>query len=150
MPNIKKVDVSEKCIYGLQTTTQNSDEMHQQTQKIGALWGRYGEEVLPRLTEGTALYGVYHHYESDRYGKYDVLVGSEVASEGLDAVVLSEGRYLRFPAHGSRPQAIISAWEQVWAYFEDPSIDERRAYETDFEHYVSEEEAYIYIGVHYF
>jgi len=48
------------------------------------------------------------------------------------------------------PQAIIDVWGQVWAYFEDPSIDEKRAYETDFELYISADEAEIYIGVNYY
>ena len=60
------------------------------------------------------------------------------------------GLYLKFSAKGEMPQAIIDGWGKVWAYFEDPSIDERRAYEIDFEVYTSADEAEIYIGVHYF
>ncbi|CAA6803424.1 MAG: FIG00471296: hypothetical protein [uncultured Sulfurovum sp.] len=150
MPNIKKIDVTSKTIYGLKTRTKNADEMNVDTQKIAPLWGKFYEEVVPKLQEGTQFYGLYSGYESDASGMFDVLVGSEQESEGLDSITLQEGRYLRFPAHGQMPQAIIDAWNQVWAYFEDPSIDERRAYETDFEHYISEDEAHIYIGVHYF
>ena len=150
MPNIKKVDVKTKTIYGLQTRTKNADEVNPDTSKIAPLWGKYYEEVVPKLKEGTSLYGVYYNYASDAHGMFDVLAGSEISLEGFESVTLEEGRYLRFPAHGEMPQAIIDAWIQVWAYFEDPSIDERRAYETDFEHYISENEAHIYIGVHYF
>lgn len=150
MPNILKVDVETKTIYGLKSRTKNHDEMDHETQKIPSLWGRYHTEVFPTVEEGRALYGVYHNYEYDRYAEYDILVGSEQPLEESASVTLHEGRYLRFPAHGVRPQAIVDAWQQVWAYFDDPSIDERRAYETDFEHYISEDEAHIYIGVHYF
>ena len=38
---------------------------------------------------------------------------------------------------------------KVWTYFEDESIDERRSFEIDFEKYISEDEAEIYIGVNY-
>lgn len=150
MPNIKKVELTSKRIKGLQTRTANADEMNTKTQKIAPLWGKFYTEVMPSLKEGTPLYGVYHNYASDAHGFFDVLVGSEEEGEGLDSVTLQGGRYLKFPVKGEMPQAIIDAWKQVWAYFEDPSIDERRAYETDFEHYLSMDEAEIYIGVHYF
>jgi len=150
MPNTTKVELSAKTISGLQTRTQNTDEMNPETQKIAPLWGKFYAELMPTLKEGTALYGVYTNYESDADGMFDVFVGSEQDAEGLVSVTLQEGRYLRFPVKGEMPQAIIETWKQVWAYFEDPSIDERRAYETDFEHYISMNEAGIYIGVHYF
>ncbi|MEA2048102.1 MAG: GyrI-like domain-containing protein [Campylobacterota bacterium] len=150
MPNIKKVNITTKTIYGLQTRTKNSDEMNPATGKIAPLWNRLYSEILPTLAEGTPLYGVYSNYESDAFGAFDVLVGSEVCDETLDSVTLQEGRYLKFPVKGEMPAAIIDTWKQVWAYFEDPSIDERRAYETDFERYTSMDEAEIYIGVHYF
>ena len=150
MPNIKKVECTSKTIRGLQTRTQNADEMNPQTQKIAPLWEKFYTQILPTLKEGTTFYGVYHNYESDVNGMFDVLVGSEQEAEGLTSVTIQEGRYLKFPVKGEMPQAIIDAWGQVWAYFEDPSIDERRAYETDFEHYLSADEAEIYIGVHYF
>ncbi len=150
MPNITKVELSAKTISGLQTRTQNADEMNLETQKIAPLWGKFYTDIMPTLKEGTALYGVYTNYVSDADEMFDVLVGSEEGGEGLASVTLQEGRYLRFPVKGEMPQAIIDAWTRVWAYFEDPSIDERRAYETDFEHYISMNEAEIYIGVHYF
>lgn len=150
MPNIKKVELTSKSIKGLQTRTKNADEMNPKTQKIASLWEKFYEEVMPSLKEGAVLYGVYHNYASDADGLFDVLVGSEEDAEGLVSVTLQEGRYLKFPVKGEMPGAIIDAWKQVWAYFEDPSIDERRAYETDFELYKSADEAEIYIGVHYF
>lgn len=152
MPNIQKVERQAKTITGLQVRTNNADEMNLDTQKIVPLWGRFYTEVLPTLGEGTTLYGVYHNYASDAHGAFDVLVGAEALTptEEMKSVTLQAGRYLKFPVKGELPQAIIDAWKQVWAYFEDPSIDERRAYETDFEKYISQDEAEIYIGVHYF
>lgn len=149
MPNIQKVVLETKTIVGLQTRTKNVDEMNPDTGKIAPLWGRYYNEVLPNLSEGTTVYGVYYNYESDATGMFDVLAGSEQEGEGLASVTLEEGRYLKFPVKGEMPEAIIDAWGKVWAYFEDPSIDEKRAYETDFEVYKSADEAEIYIGVNY-
>ena len=98
------------------------------------------------------MYGVYHNYASDANGDFDVTVGADVleVTEEMKEVTLEEGRYLMFPVKGELPQAIIDTWQHVWAYFDDPSIDERRAYETDFEKYISEDEVEVYIGVHYF
>jgi predicted transcriptional regulator YdeE len=150
MPNIQKVTLTGKTIYGLETRTKNVDEMKNETQKIAPLWEQYHTEIVPNLEKDVTLYGVYHHYESDDKGAFDVLVGSESEGEGLASVRLEEGRYLKFPVKGEMPQAIIDTWSKVWAYFEDPSVDERRVYETDFEHYISVDAADIYIGVHYF
>ena len=152
MPNIKKVELASKTITGLQVRTKNTDEMNSDTQKIAPLWANFFQEIVPTLCENTSMYGVYHNYESDAMGEFDVLVGVERsdASVGMTSVTLEAGKYLKFPVKGEMPQAIIDAWTKVWAYFEDPSIDERRAYETDFEHYISMNEAEIYIGVHYF
>ena len=152
MPNIQKVDVEARTITGLKVRTKNSDEMNADRQKIAPLWARFYEEVLPGLESEASIYSVYHNYESDAHGFYDVTVGADLLkqTEEMQTVTLEEGRYLMFPVKGELPQAIVDTWKHVWAYFEDPSVDERRAYETDFELYKNEREVEIYIGVHYF
>ena len=152
MPNIQKVEVQSKRVTGLQVRTKNANEMNPETQKIAPLWGRFYSEVFPALDEGATVYGVYHNYASDAQGEFDVLVGADKldVTEEMESVELQAGKYLMFPVKGELPQAIIDTWMQIWAYFEDPSIDERRAYETDFELYKSADEVEIYIGVHYF
>ena len=151
MPNIKKVELTAKTIVGLQIRTKNADEMNPDTQKIAPLWGRFFHEMFPTLKEDATVYGVYHNYESDAMGEFDVLVGADVMdmTDEMTSVTLAEGQYLMFPVEGELPQAIIDTWGKVWAYFDDPSVDERRAYETDFELYTSATEAEIYIGVNY-
>ncbi len=152
MPNIRKVELQSVKIKGLQVRTNNANEIHPETQKIAPLWERFFQEVMPTLKEGSTVYGVYHNYASDANGDFDVTVGADVleVTEEMKEVTLEEGRYLVFPVKGELPQAIIDTWQQVWAYFDDPSIDEHRAYETDFEKYISEDEVEIFIGVHYF
>lgn len=153
MPNIKKVELTSKTIKGLQIRTKNADEMNPETQKIAPLWGRFFAEIMPTFEQSPPpLYGVYSDYESDASGEFDLLVGSDVLKEAreIKSVTIEAGTYLVFPAKGELPQAIIETWGQVWAYFEAPSIDEKRAFKTDFELYTSETEAEIYIGVNYF
>ncbi len=152
MPNIKKVELESKTIKGLKIRTKNSDEMNPETQKIAPLWGKFFEEMVPTLNADASMYGVYHNYESDAQGEYDVLVGADVSTviEERKSVEIKAGKYLMFPVKGELPQAIIDTWMKVWAYFDDPSIDEKRAYDTDFELYKSADEAEIYIGVNYY
>ena len=151
MPNIQKVEVHSKTIIGLQVRTKNTEELNPETQKIAPLWGRFFHEMLPTLGEGATVYGVYHNYESDATGEFDVLVGADAlaVTAEMKSVELQAGKYLMFPVKGELPQAIIDTWMQIWAYFEDPSIDEKRAYEMDFELYKSADEVEIYIGVTY-
>lgn len=68
----------------------------------------------------------------------------------IKKVVQEERFYLVFPVKGKRPKATEETWAKIVAYFEDESIDERRSFEHDFEKYISEEEAEIYIEVNYF
>lgn len=147
MPNIKKVDITPKTIVGFKTRIENADEMNPDTEKIGALWGRFIGEVSPAFPH----YGVYHNYDEFFRGNYDLLAGieGEPNEPPFDSVTIEGDRYLKFSAKGELHQAVLQCWEQVWAYFQDISIDERRAYETDFEVYRSMDEVEIYIGVHY-
>jgi len=150
--NIQKLNVSSKTIKGLKARTKNSDEMNISTQKIAPLWKRFYTEILPKLEENATVYSVYHNYEYDASGEYDVLIGTdklEVTDE-MSSVILEEGRYLMFPVRGELPQAITQTWKEIWHYFDDESVDERRNFVTDFELYKSQDEVEIYIGVNYF
>ena len=151
MPNIKKIQLNSQDIIGVQTRTTNKNESVASTQKIAPLWDKFHHEIFPKLKENSTFYAVYYNYESDAQGAFNVLIGSNILemSEKNSTVNLLEGRYLIFPVKGEFPIAIIKAWNKIWAYFEDESIDERRSYETDFEKYISINEAEIYIGVNY-
>ena len=151
MPNIKKIELKSKTVQGLQVRTKNADEMIEDKAKIAPVWKKFYTEVLPTLGEGATVYGVYSNYESDENGAFDVLVGADalMVTEEMNSIKLEAGKYLMFPVKGELPQAIIDTWGQIWAYFNDPSIDERRAFRTDFELYKSADEVEIYIGVDY-
>jgi len=144
---MNKVTQKSKTIYGLKVRTTNEKEMNPETAKIGALWGDYFENILPTLPEATQGYGVYANYESDAFGEFDVFAGSEVLNDALEKVVLKEGNYLCFKTNGELPQAVIETWGEIWAYFSDEHCKEIRTYKTDYELYLSENEAEIYIGV---
>ena len=142
-----KVKQESKMIYGIKVRTSNEKEMNPETSKIGALWGEYFEKILPTLDQGTQGYGVYANYESDAFGEFDVLAGSEVVNDALEKVTLEKGNYLCFKANGELPQAIIETWGEIWNYFSDENCPDKRVFKTDFELYLSKSEAEIYIGV---
>lgn len=147
---MKIVNVTNKTVTGLKTRTKNSDEMNPEVAKIGSLWQSFFSDILPTLKEtNIPMYGVYFNYDSDAMGEFDVLVGVEnlKASDALSSVILTEGKYLCFESKGEMPQAIIETWGEIWAYFSDENCKEKRAYGTDFELYLSQEEGAIYIGV---
>ena len=147
---MQKVKLENRTIIGLKARTKNEDEMNPKVAKIGALWQNFFENIMPILGETPPpLYGVYSNYESDAYGEFDVLVGAESVelTDNREKVVLKEGTYLCFESKGEMPQAVIETWGEIWAYFSDENCKEKRAYGTDFEFYLKQNEAEIYIGV---
>ena len=147
---MQKVKLESKRIIGLKERTKNEDEMNLQRAKIGALWQNFFENIMPTLGETPpTLYGVYSNYESDAHGEFDVLVGAEGVelAKSREEVVLEEGTYLCFESNGELPQAVIDTWGKIWNYFADEKCQEKRAYKTDFEKYISQNEAKIYIGI---
>jgi len=144
---MKKVTRESKTISGLKVRTTNEAEMNPQTAKIGQMWGEFFEKIAPTLDENRSVYGVYTNYESDAFGEFDVIAGSDMKNEELETVTIKEGNYLCFQAKGEMPQAVIETWGKIWAYFSDENCREKRVFKSDFELYLGQDEAEIYIGV---
>ena len=147
---MQSIHVKSKTIIGLKARTKNEDEMNPEVAKIGALWQDFFSNIMPTLGETPPpLYGVYSNYESNAHGEFDVLVGAEEVkqTEERASVDLEEGKYLCFKAKGELPQAVIETWGEIWAYFSDENCKDVRVYKTDFEKYISKDEAEIYIGI---
>ncbi len=147
---MKKITQEAKTITGFKVRTKNEDEMNPKTAKIGALWQNYFEQIMPTLGEmPPPAYGVYSNYESDAFGEFDVLVGGQGVENiaDLETVTLEEGNYLCFEANGELPQAVIDTWGEIWSYFSDENCSQKRLFKTDYECYMSQSEAKIYIGV---
>lgn len=140
-------------VQGLLARTRNADEAHASRARIGKLWSDFGSQLAPRMALGALSYGVYHHYESDANGLFDVLVGTDAPMPNApDAPVLSKvdivaGAYLVFEAKGPMPQAVVQAWEGIWRYFADPHCPHSRAYTTDFERYGAQGQVEVFVGV---
>ncbi|MCG9720931.1 GyrI-like domain-containing protein [Shewanella sp. Isolate7] len=150
---MKTINLAPKALVGMSVRTNNGAESEASTQKIAPLWqtfmGQYGEQIFGKLP----VYGVYYDYASDMDGDYSVMTAVEAGAiepEGgeLTELTLEGGNYLCFSAQGEMPQAVISLWQQIWAYFQRSDCPYRRQYLTDFECYSQADSVDIYIGVH--
>ncbi|MBY0444290.1 MAG: GyrI-like domain-containing protein [Burkholderiales bacterium] len=150
--NPKHTSVSAFTVAGLTGRTKNSDEFNPTTARIARVWGQFFAgnliEKIPSRLANSPVYGVYSAYEGDANGLYDLTAGVSVSEGSTDftTVNIQAGDYLVFEARGAMPAAVIQAWGNVWAYFEqNPQI--KRSYQTDFESYIGPNEVHIYIGV---
>ena len=150
---MKMVEINGLKVQGLVVRTRNADEAQPSTARIGALWAEFGQQIAPRLALGALTYGVYHHYESNADGMFDVLAGADAQSAALEdaleltRVDIANGPYLVFESHGTLPQVVIEAWGHIWRYFADPECSHQRAYTTDFERYQADGQIDICIAV---
>ena len=144
------VILEENHVKGISIRTTNADEMNPETAKIGKLHQSFDKNVTVDYKNGARVYGVYYDYESDANGRFSVLAGAdkiETSNVKLEEITLPSGKYMVFNGKGEMPQAVIDAWGEIWTYFSNEESAEKRAYTTDFEHYISESEVNIYIAI---
>jgi len=136
-------------ISGISTTTNNQDELCEDTQKIAPLWEKYDTDNIYGQTfnkeNNTSMYAVYSNYVSDLHGDYDITVGVEV-TKPKNALVIENEKYLMFSKEGELPDVAFEAWQEIWEYFENNNEYERK-YSFDFEKYSKEDEIEIYISI---
>ncbi|WP_076588425.1 GyrI-like domain-containing protein [Vibrio ostreicida] len=140
------------AVTGYQTTTTNARERDPATAAIGQLWQKFSTDLIPKLAEGSGIYGLYTHYESDADGQFDVIAccddRSLIEQSDLITTSIQAGHYLTFSASGEMPQAVIQLWEEIWRYFALEDCPHTRAYTTDFEHYTGQNSVNISIAIH--
>jgi predicted transcriptional regulator YdeE len=142
-------------IVGTEIRTTNKAESDPTTAQIGRHWQRFYESALadriPNRIDAAVLYGVYAHYESDYRGAYSHLIGCEVSTgdeppPAMTTLTIPRSRYLVFTGNGELPGVVISTWGAVWQYFER-TVQDQRAYTTDFERYDQREPSRVEIYV---
>lgn len=147
-----KIEIVEsKIVYGLKTRTKNADEMNPSTAKMSELWQSFYSQLGSSLKNASRIYGVYTNYESDMNGSFDVYAGTDLldnsSEKNLTNVSIQKGKYLVFSSKGEMPQAVITAWTEIWNYFSSPTCPYQRAYTTDFEFYKTDREVEVFIAV---
>lgn len=148
---MKGVSLESFDVVGVGVRTKSSDEMNPSKAKVSPLWGKFFLDVLPKVSEGAGVYGVYTNYESDHTGLFDLVACSDglsldKLSDGVSLKIKS-GKYLVFSAKGELPKATINLWVAIWHYFSASNCVHERAYTTDFEYYKDDFEIEISISI---
>ncbi len=152
---MKTITLAKQTIVGLKIRTSNQVEMKASASpegsNIGKLHQDFNQNVVINYQNGANLYGVYHHYESDQNGDYDILVGSTpnalTTDLPLEAITLAAGKYLVFSKEGEMPHVVMTLWDEVWSFFNQADVEHKRTFSTDFERYTSATHVDIYIAV---
>ncbi|VEB37492.1 GyrI-like domain-containing protein [Legionella cherrii] len=144
----QQIKVEAFTVTGLSVRTKNADEFNSETAKLSKLWQKFYASPLS-IKSDSPIYGVYSAYESDHNGFYTVTAGVATPDPQItdfDKINIQKGNYLIFKNSGPMPKAIIEIWQAIWHYFDTQSTV-ARAYETDFEVYMEQEECAVYIGI---
>ena len=135
-------------VAGLKIRTTNSAEMNPETAAIGRLWQSVAQTIQLADSMPDGVYGVYHNYESDDQGAYDLLAGTRppFPGEPEGTVSVPQGPYIRFTRSGPPMETAMAAWQEAWDFFRQPNAPER-TYICDVEAYSGEETLDLYIGI---
>lgn len=133
-------------VTGLKIRTSNN-----KAEEIWKLWERFYSEWHKNklwLNEKN-IYAVYHNYEVDQngkfdiqYGNYDLLIGWISDIEWYDFVNLEESNYKIFEVNWQTGKEIFATWQEIW------NSNLERNFNTDYELYSFENIAQTKISVH--
>ena len=169
---IKELSEAQIC-QGISIRTTNIAEISHETAKLGKLWQKFYQNHVSHLEKDEDVYGIYHNYESDDVGAFDVVASWKASSQqdeqdqvnsgdsltagntgknsNLVTVNIPAGKYLVFSEQGRMPYTVMNAWEKAWTYFNDRSCEHTRTFDVDFEHYIGGNLEYgqvdLYIGI---
>ena len=169
---IKELSEAQIC-QGISIRTTNIAEISHETAKLGKLWQKFYQNHVSHLEKDEDVYGIYHNYESDDVGAFDVVASWKASSQqdeqdqvnsgdsltagntgknsNLVTVNIPAGKYLVFSEQGRMPYTVMNAWEKAWTYFNDRSCEHTRTFNVDFEHYIGGNLEYgqvdLYIGI---
>ncbi|MDD3402178.1 MAG: GyrI-like domain-containing protein [Hespellia sp.] len=144
--NYEIVNLNEKTIVGVSTTTSNDDP--KMGEKIGKLWmdlyqGGVNAKIKNKVNEYAI--GLYSDYtEKD----YVVTVGNEVSkseNSALTTKIIPAGKYAKFSLRGHMQKVVAETWGEIW------QMDLDRSFTGDFEEYLNSDvensEINIYIAL---
>ncbi len=136
-------------VVGLELRTHNGEAMH----TIGPHWGRFmadgwADRVPGRV--GSDVYAVYTHFEHaglNNTGWYSLVIGVAVEATatvpaGLVQAVIPAGRKAVFASAPGQPQAVVQAWQTVWA------TELPKTFVADAERYQADGQISLLIGLH--
>ncbi|MEI5995374.1 GyrI-like domain-containing protein [Candidatus Enterococcus mansonii] len=111
---------------------------NQKIEEIIHLW-----HLVPQMELNGDIYAVYSNYESNFLGDYDLLIGNEEANDNSYSVI-NAGNYIQIPVEKATPEGVGEAWQEIWM---NKELEEKRTYQSDFEHYRKDGKIVIYLSV---
>jgi len=139
------ITVASKKLVGINTRTNNIDEMDYSKAKIGMTFAKFYNEALAEQIKfrinPCKVFSVYTDYESDHKGDYTYFVGEEVESfqenDRFERILIPAQKYAKFTiGPGVIPEIVIDAWQKIWA-MDEKALGGQRTFLADFEIYDS-------------
>lgn len=140
---MEKMQIAQFTLAGLTVRTNNKNEMHPSTGKIGPLVQHYWHNQIASKIQHRAnpglTYIAYTNYESDEHGEYTFIVGEAVsdtaAQPDFSIITIPDGAFQKFTTDaGKMPDVIIQTWQHIWG-LDAEQLGGRRQYLADFEVY---------------
>ncbi|MCM3042698.1 effector binding domain-containing protein [Paenibacillus motobuensis] len=128
-------------LYILESTRTNNFKDPDMYSKITGIWQNI--QGRPEVAN-TVIYGVYHNYESNYKGDYDLSIATSSFTTTKKLTVAEQG-YKIFKVDRSKENGVFETWQRIWALEESGELD--RAYTFDYEKYDVNGQIEIFIAV---
>lgn len=134
---MNKIEIAAFKLIGLGLKIKTTNEDSQSNTDCGNLWQRFEKEQYADRIEdklSNELFAVYHSYDGDHTKPFSYFIGCKVkidakVPEGMDSLIIADGKYQLFRSSGKIPDCIINTWKEIW------NSNLQRTYKTDFEVY---------------
>ena len=125
-------------IFSLRTNNFNDPDI---IEKITDLWAK----ALKQLEDHTgSVYGVYHNYDNNYQGDYDLSIAIPTEQPKDHAITLGE-QYREFIVTMNQPSSIFEMWQHIWQLEEKGELNRR--YDVDYEEYRPDGTVSIFISI---
>lgn len=132
--NYEVVKLDEKTVVGVSAVTGNTDP--KVSEIISGLWedlfqGGTFETIKNKIN--THAIGLYSDYTKDQYCVTAGVEVSKADNENLTVKTIPAGKYAKFSIHGHMVDAVVKAWNEIWA------MNLERSFTGDFEEYLNDD-----------
>jgi len=125
-------------VLSLRTNNFNDPEI---IKKVTDLWAA----ALKKLSDHNgSIYGVYHNYESNYQGDYDLSI-SIVTEQLQDNTITLGHNYREFPITLNQSSSIVEVWQNIWQMEKNGELD--RQYDADYEEYRADGTVSIFVSL---
>lgn len=127
-----------QALLSLRTNNFNDPEI---IDRVTDLW----DKALEKLSDHEgSVFGVYHNYESNYQGDYDLSIAISTDHPKNDAITLGN-HYREFKVTMNQPSSIVEAWKSIWQMEDNGELN--RQYDADYEEYRTNGTVSIFISV---